>query len=86
MVKTILEVAGRGSGRSPYTGDVESPSKATELWGATHGTFGKDSLAHLSPVAASLAAEISHVATFFLMTFTSFCYRPEFVKSLISRN
>lgn len=44
-LKTCLEVAGRGLGRSPYTGEMQrSPSKATELWGATHGTFGKDSL------------------------------------------
>ncbi|CAM9390460.1 unnamed protein product [Rangifer tarandus platyrhynchus] len=44
-LKTCLEVAGRGSGRSPYSGEMQrGPSKATELWRATHRAFRKDSL------------------------------------------
>ena len=72
-LKTCLEVAGRDSGRSPYTREMQrGPSKATELWGATHRTFGKDSLPISAQGLSASLTEISHVVTVFLMTFTSF--------------
>lgn len=54
-----------------YRGDAEEPLKGYWALGGYSWDLWKGFSAHLSPGAASLA-EISHVATAFLMTFTSF--------------